>query len=87
MSHLDDLFRGLPPRLSVAQTAELLGVSETTIYTWLAQGVLPGNKVGGKWMLITNAVKEVVASGSNLPVPPDAAETPVDDDVPEADPG
>lgn len=87
MSHLDDLFQGLPPRLSVAQTAELLGVSETTIYTWLAQGVLPGNKVGGKWMLITNAVKEVVASGSNLPTPPNSDDTPVGDDAPEADRG
>jgi len=67
MSHLDDLFAGLPPRLNVGQTAELLGVSETTIYTWLAEGVLPGHKVGGKWVLITNAIKEVVASGSNLP--------------------
>lgn len=67
MNHLDDLFADLPPKLNVTQTAEVLGVSDTTVYKWLNEGVLPGYKVGGAWVLLRNAVKERIASGSNLP--------------------
>lgn len=33
--------------LSPTEAADLLGVSERTLYTWRAEGILPAAKIGG----------------------------------------
>jgi len=38
------------PLLSVAEASDLAGVSEETVYGWVAAGELPGvMRVGGRW--------------------------------------
>ena len=44
-SHLDALFADLPPRLNVAEVADLLGVSDQTVYQWLG-GDIPLDRIG-----------------------------------------
>lgn len=79
MSELDDLFADLPDKLTVAQTAELLGVSDTTIYKWLKEGVLPGYRLGGLWVLFRDQVKDRIASGHNSPPGQASATDPLDE--------
>lgn len=67
MSHLDELFADLPANLTVAQTAEILGIRPSTVYKWLNEGVLPGYKVGSAWVILRDEVKDRIRSGRNLP--------------------
>ena len=67
MSHLDDLFAGYGDHLTVAELGELLGIKVPTAYKWLREGTIPGYKVGSQWMILRDEVKELVASGRNLP--------------------
>ncbi len=78
MSHLDELFADLPANLTVAQTAEILGIRPSTVYKWLNEGVLPGYKVGSAWVILRDEVKDRIRSGRNLP--DEAAEPPHEGD-------
>lgn len=72
MTYLDDLFAKYPVTMSVPQIAEVLGRPVSTIYKWLNDGTIPGSKVGGSWVVWRDEVKELVASGRNLPAEDDA---------------
>jgi len=37
--------------LSVAETARLLGLSVNTTYAYLADGTIPGRRVGRRWII------------------------------------
>jgi excisionase family DNA binding protein len=66
-SRLDELFGRYPEHLSVPQLADVLGVRPSTAYKWLQTGIVPGYKVGGAWIILRDEVRDLVASGRNLP--------------------
>jgi excisionase family DNA binding protein len=45
--------RAAPPVdvLTVAETARLLGLSVNTTYVYLADGTIPGRRVGRRWLI------------------------------------
>lgn len=47
--------------LTVAEVAEYLRVSETTVYRLLQQGLLPGVKVGSNWRVGQHALDTFLA--------------------------
>ena len=67
MSHLDDLFADYPEHLSVQQVCDLLGIKRATAYKWLKAGTIPAYQVGTAWVILRDEVKELIASGRNLP--------------------
>lgn len=64
---LDELFERYPEHLSVPQLADVLGVRPSTAYRWLQVGIVPAYKVGGAWVILRDEVRDLVASGRNLP--------------------
>jgi excisionase family DNA binding protein len=64
---LDELFGRYPEHLSVPQLADVLGVRPSTAYKLLQTGIVPGYKVGGAWIILRDEVRDLVASGRNLP--------------------
>ena len=40
MTHLDDLFAGLPAKLDVPAVADLLGMTTKGVYGWIHSGVI-----------------------------------------------
>jgi len=69
-NHLDELFARYPEHLSVPQLADVLGIRPSTAYKWLQTGVIPAYKVGGAWVILRDEVRDLVASGRNLPADP-----------------
>jgi excisionase family DNA binding protein len=49
-----------PPVLTPAQAARELGVSESTVRRWLAEGRLNGFRIGGRLRLERHALERVV---------------------------
>jgi excisionase family DNA binding protein len=49
--------------LTTAEAGVQLGVSTKRVKTWLAQGVLPGTKVSGRWRVPAIAFAELERSG------------------------
>jgi excisionase family DNA binding protein len=66
-SRLDELFDRYPEHLTVPQLAEVLGVKRTTAYKWLQTGVVPAYKLGGAWVILRDEVRDLLASGRNMP--------------------
>jgi excisionase family DNA binding protein len=66
-SRLDELFDRYPEHLTVVQLAEVLGVKRTTAYKWLQTGVVPAYKLGGAWVILRDEVRDLLASGRNMP--------------------
>lgn len=64
---IDKLFDGRGATLSVAEVAEILGMTKQGIYYWLRDGVLPGYKVGTTWFIVTSELKEALRQGKNTP--------------------
>lgn len=65
---LDDLFDALPPRLSIEQLTDLLGLSDKQVtYRWLREGRVPAIKLGGSWLILRDDVKEHLNSHYNIP--------------------
>lgn len=62
---LDRLFADLPPTLSTQQVADLLGITKPGVYKWLKEGVLPGYKLGGTWVVLRDELKEALRAGAN----------------------
>lgn len=59
------MFAGLPSRLSVEETADVLGLDRQTTYKWLQEGRIPAYKVGRSWVILRDEVKDVLEAGSN----------------------
>lgn len=78
MTHLDDLFARYPEYLTVPQLCEVLGIGRVTAYKWLNDGTIRAYKVRGAWKILRDDVKDLIASGVNLPhdvpPPPDVSE-------------
>lgn len=67
-SYLDDLFSGKPELMSVAETAELLGMTKQGVYHWLRAGSLPGYKLASTWFIVRDELKDTIATGANVRV-------------------
>lgn len=77
VTRLDDLFAGLPRRLTVEQLADVLGVETATAYIWLQRGLIPGYKIGRSWLVLRDEVRDHLAANRNRQ-PPDQ-QAPQDD--------
>lgn len=67
---LDALFEGRPSTLSVAEVAEILGMTKQGVYYWLRGGVIPGYKLATTWFIIRDELKETLRQGANAPNKP-----------------
>lgn len=53
--------------MSVTQAAEVLGISRTTAYECVRTGVLPALRLGGRIVVPTQAIDDLLARASALP--------------------
>lgn len=67
--------------LSVREAAELLGVSQKTIYRWLKDGRLPSHHLGGQHFLERSEVNNLAIRDGLRPLPDTAQETENGEDV------
>lgn len=65
-SRLDELFGDLPLRLDIAQVAELFGMSTQGVYKWVNTGVVPAYKIGDRWVILRDELRDTLAEGSNV---------------------
>jgi len=63
--HLDELFSAYPVHLSVSNLAEVLGVTQKTAYEYLQAGELPAYRIGTRWLILRDEVKEFVEMSSH----------------------
>lgn len=71
---LDALFADLPERLSIDQLTAVLGLADTTItYRWLRDGTVPAMKLGKRWLILRDDVKEHLRASYNTARPSGAA--------------
>ncbi len=62
--HLDDLFSAYPVHLNVSSLAAVLGVTQKTAYEYLQAGDLPAYRIGTRWLILRDEVKEFVELSS-----------------------
>lgn len=73
MSALDDLFDGLPERLSVEQLTNVLGLSSPTVtYRLLRNGSIPAMRLSKHWVILRDDVKEHMRATYNTAPEPNA---------------
>ena len=63
-NHLDDLFAPYPVHLSVSNLASVLGVTQKTAYDYLQAGELPAYRVGTRWLILRDEVKDFIEQSS-----------------------
>ncbi len=51
-----------PPTLSITQASELLNISGTTLQKYCKQGKLPALKLGGKWRIDKETLRQAFAA-------------------------
>ena len=56
----------MPEYMTVEQVAEYLGRTPTTIYRWLKNGVIPGTKPAGTWVINKVALDKQFGGESNV---------------------
>ena len=67
--------------LSVREAAEVLGISQKTVYRWIKDGRLPSHRLGGQHFLERTEVNNLLIREGLGPVPNPAQETEYDEDV------
>lgn len=67
--------------LSVREAAEILGISQKTVYRWIQDGRLPSHRLGGQHFLERSEVNNLVIREGLRPVPDNADETESDEDI------
>lgn len=63
---IDRLFEGLPPTLSTMEVSDLLGITQNTTYEMLKRGAIPAYRLGGRWFVIRDELKERLRASSNV---------------------
>jgi len=63
-NHLDDLFAPYPVHLSVSNLALVLGVTQKTAYDYLQGGELPAYRIGTRWLILRDEVKDSIEQSS-----------------------
>jgi excisionase family DNA binding protein len=61
---LDDLFSSYPVHLSVSNLAAVLGVTQKTAYEYLQAGDVPSYRIGTRWLILRDEVKEFIELSS-----------------------
>lgn len=54
---------GPPEFMTVKEVAARLRVTEVTVYRWIGEGKLASTKVGGKRLIASKAVDDMIESG------------------------
>ena len=73
---LDALFADLPERLSIEQLTAVLGLADATItYRWLRDGTVPAMKLGKRWLILRDDVKEHLRASYNTAPPSEGKPT------------
>jgi PTS system nitrogen regulatory IIA component len=67
--------------LSVRDAAELLGISQKTVYRWIKDGRLPSHRLGGQHFLERSEVNNLVIREGLRPLPDTAQETENGEDI------
>ncbi len=62
--HLNELFSKYPIHLSVSDLAEILGVAQKTAYEYLHAGEVPAYRVGTRWLILRDEVREFLERSS-----------------------
>lgn len=57
--------RPLPLAISIADTCEQLGLGRTKVYKLIQDNQLKSVKLGGRRLVITSSIEELLASSSN----------------------
>lgn len=63
--YLNELFAGYGPILSVSDLTKILGVNSKTVYDYLQSGDLPAYRIGTKWLILRDEVREALRTSSN----------------------
>lgn len=63
---IDRLFEGYPPALSVNELGDLLGISKNAVYDMVKRGTIPAYRLGGRWFVVRDELKEKLRAGSNV---------------------
>ncbi|MBC7519142.1 MAG: helix-turn-helix domain-containing protein [Microbacteriaceae bacterium] len=71
---LDDLFSPYDAHLSVAKLADILGVTQKTVYDYLLAGELPAYRIGTRWLILRDEIKECLTNSSRYRLAPRVAE-------------
>ena len=67
MTQIRQLLTQLPPRLSVHELGDALGVSSQTVYRWLRGGEIPAYRVGTSWLILRDEVCDSLEARHNQP--------------------
>jgi len=67
--------------LSVREAAEVLGISQKTVYRWIKDGRVPSHRLGGQHFLERSEVNNLLIREGLGPVPDTAQETETGEDV------
>lgn len=65
---LDDLFEPYPAHLSVTNLATVLGVTLKTAYEYLQNNQIPCYRIGTRWMILRDEVKEFIKTSARHPL-------------------
>lgn len=53
--------------ISIQEIAKRLGISERTVFKYLATGVIPGRKLGSKWLVLRSTIDRILEEASGAP--------------------
>ncbi len=67
--------------LSVREAAEILGISQKTVYRWISDGRLPSHRLGGQHFLERSEVNNLMIREGLRPLPDTAEEAGEDEDI------
>ena len=62
--------------LDVREVAELLHIPLSTIFDYARRGVIPGHKLGRRWVFLHDELDAAVRSAPCSPMPPPASQPP-----------
>ncbi len=68
--------------ISVREAAEVLGVSQKTVYRWINDGRLSSHRLGGQYFLEKSEVTNLAIREGLRPLPEAGQETQDDEDIP-----
>lgn len=68
--YLDQLFAQYKTHLSVTNLASILGVTQKTAYDYLQAGDIPAYRIGSKWIILRDEVRDHMRKSAISPPDP-----------------
>ncbi|MHA6781702.1 helix-turn-helix domain-containing protein [Pseudonocardia saturnea] len=59
-------FDGLPVLISVVQAADLLGISRASAYRYIAGGLLPVQRLGGRIYIVRDRLRDMIENTEEI---------------------